>query len=620
MVEEWVILELGPRSEGEDPDVIRQSIRHSLRDAEVFIPASITQVGEDRVVQYLWEGYAFVRRTRNDSDFMRLEGTRYVQSVLTDSGQGGRQRKLATVKNADILKMQAQIRVETDQGIGVGDIVKITSGPYRNIEATVIEDVVEADKVQVYIKLRSKQSIVTLPRSVLLVVTRSPLSPIRSRLSELVAWCRSLKDISAWDDTPWLMLSGSLKHYEYLEDLRCRGSLLFAFLSLYNGALDKQLATLSSRFEVLKTLHTWINRVQMVESFTASEQVLPNRVDPLTLKLSQVQWFDGIFRKIKNFRKDLDAIGHSMAGRKNDGDENVIQNVLVDGHNLAFRCLYAPGMSDLRDSQGRPTGMVLGFLRSLGSLKKKFPEASLIVTWDGTSRRRKDKYPDYKANRTPHDKTVSEGFDAMHYIRGLLPLLGVEQRYNPLEEADDVIGSIVRTELKDQHNLIYSSDRDFLQLVTDTTQVLIPGVGARKEIFYTVAMVKELFGVPPEKVIQLRAFYGDSSDNLPGVPRVPKKVLRSLVQAHGSVAGVYKSGLTGLTRGQYEKLRSSEPQVKINLDLMALVDVDVTTVAPDLDVDGATRKLQDLEINTYLLETFFKSDSNSTDEEEVTIS
>jgi 5'-3' exonuclease len=109
-------------------------------------------------------------------------------------------------------------------------------------------------------------------------------------------------------------------------------------------------------------------------------------------------------------------------------------------------------------------------------------------------------------------------------------------------------------------------------------------------------------------MVQLRAFYGDPSDNIPGVPRVPKKVLRSLVQAHGSVEAVYRSGLTGLTKGQYERLRSAEPQVRINVELMTLVDVGVTSVPPDVDPDNVAARLRELDIEpTSLLDIFFGS-------------
>src|SRR5260370_988342 len=127
MASDWVVLELGPKAEGEDPDLIRQSIRHLLRDAEVFIPAMITQVGGDRVVQYLLEGYAFIPRDHPDGGYYRLEGSKYVQSIITNTDRSKYRpvRRIASVPEAEVTKLRRQIEDQGNQGIGVGDMVLI---------------------------------------------------------------------------------------------------------------------------------------------------------------------------------------------------------------------------------------------------------------------------------------------------------------------------------------------------------------------------------------------------------------------------------------------------------------------------------------------------------------
>jgi DNA polymerase-1 len=199
-------------------------------------------------------------------------------------------------------------------------------------------------------------------------------------------------------------------------------------------------------------------------------------------------------------------------------------------------------------------------------------------------------------------------FDPIRILKDILPLFGIHQAWNPEEEADDVIATLTRKEFSRQNNVVFSTDKDLLQLVNGNTSLLVPAVGSRNEILFDSATVVKTIGVPSEKMVQLRAFYGDPSDNIPGVPRVPKKVLRSLVQAHGSVEAVYRSGLTGLTKGQYERLRSAEPQVRINVELMTLVDVGVTSVPPDVDPDNVAARLRELDIEpTSLLDIFFGS-------------
>ena len=611
---EWVVLELAARSEGEDPDLLRRSIRGALKDpsADVFVPAAVTQIGEDRVIHYLVDGYVFVRRTaESDEPYYRLEGTRFVQSVLTEPS--GKTRRLAVISDKAVAKMRVQIQREVDQGIGVGDTVKIISGAYRNIEAAVIEEIPEQKMVQVHVKLRSKQSIITLPRSFLQVVERTPLSGFFSQLTALRGWTRLARPIFAWRDRAARPLRRSWRRYNKVEGWMRRAIPLRAFTGLYRGSL-KGVPVLQTRLVKAERLMSWSTRAGHLLAFVNSYRnpSSKQRARALQAKVVELYWLEDVMERLRFLQREIESLGHRVAKRKKDGNVKVIQNLLVDGHNLAFRCFYAPGMSELADDKGRPTGVILGFLRSLGSLRKRCPEARIYVTWDGSSQRRKAVFADYKANRPSQDTRMGAqakgGFDQMRFLQETLPCCGVWQAFNPKEEADDVIATLVRGKMKDQHNLIFSTDQDMLMLVSDTTVVLRPGVGSRKEVFYDTATVTKVFGVPPDQLLQLRALCGDTSDNLPGVPRVPKKVLRSLVQAHGSVDGVYSSGLTGVTKGQYERLRQSEPQVRLNVELMAFVDIDVSIADPDPDVEGATARLQDVGINpSPILKPFFGS-------------
>lgn len=596
----WVALELNFRAEGEDPDIVCQSIQNALKGAEVFIPAVVTQVGDARVVHYLVDGYAFLRRAEHAiSAIMRLENSRYVNAILTEATSGPGRRRLSTVTASEIDRMRSQIALEVDQGICIGDKVSITSGHYRNIEATVVEEIPELEQVQVYVRLRSKQSIVTLPRSFLRVTERSPLSPVLSRLTALGSWTRAAQPVFQWSpDSSWAAVETAWAEVRRIFEWQARGMGLFANVSFLHGGLDLQVADFRARLDQARRLDAWAKRLRPLAALVDGAKS-QTKLEAIRCKYRELQWLDGIFDRVKRMQREFADLAHHSARRSRDGGQMQTQNVLVDGHNLAFRCLYAPGMSDLKDSQGRPTGMILGFLTSLGSLKKRFPDARLYVAWDGSSRRRKQIFGDYKANR-PSRETSSEGgavWDPLQFLRTLLPTLGVRQVFNPEEEADDVIATLVRGALSDQNNLIFTSDRDLLQLVSATTRMLAPSAGSRKEAIFDVASVDQGFGVRPEMMSQLRAFYGDASDNIPGVPRVPKKVLRSLVQAHGSVEGVFRSGLTGLTKGQYERLRSAEPQIKLNLTLMTLIDVPVTSVDIDPDPDAVADQLRKLAIH-----------------------
>lgn|SRR6478609_2459002 len=595
----WVVLELTSRGDQEDPEIIKSAILRSLKRAEVFVPAAVTQIADARSVHILMEGYVFVRLDRAPQEYFRLENTKYIQSVLALPGMTGRARKLSTVEDSAIDKMKEQIRLLVDQGIGIGDRVRITSGPYKNMGAKVIEEIPEEGKVQVWIDLRSKQSLVTLPRSFLVVEERAPLSNENSRLTALRDWAMAAYPIVRWT-APFDDLVQTYRTYAHVE-IWYRKLTAISDLQLFlkdTPAFSKMLSQIREKTEHLKKMRDWESRGRLLYSYVAfnNDRYSDIVFNSLQSKLDKLTKIDGILKRIRNLWDDVDSISRALAHKQ---EKDMVENVIVDGHNLACRCAYAPGLSNLTDSKGRPTGAMVGFLRSLGSLKKRYPDAALYVTWDGSSKRRKSRFSEYKAQRNsnPPDLTV---------LKKILPLLGVRQAWNKEEEADDVIATLTRRELARQKNVMFSTDKDLLQLVNDDTSLLIPPVGSRNEILFDPTTVLETIGVAPSKMVQLRAFYGDDSDNIPGVPRVPKKVLKALIQAHGSVDAVYRSGLTGLTKGQYERLRSFEPQIRINVELMSLVDVDIESIPTDMDPNVAQAILADYDIQPELLNTFFR--------------
>lgn len=190
---DWVVLELTPQGEDEDPEVLQAAVRRILKDSEIFVPASISKVGDNRVVHKLIDNYVFVRRDKPDAYYYRAEGTKYVATVLT--AVNGRTRQVSTVRDADVLKMRRQIQVETDQGIEIGDEVEVMSGAYKSIRGRVIEEIQEKDSVQIFISLRSKQDIVTLPRSFLRFVPpeggeTTTFSPFRAKYLRITDWFR----------------------------------------------------------------------------------------------------------------------------------------------------------------------------------------------------------------------------------------------------------------------------------------------------------------------------------------------------------------------------------------------------------------------------------------------
>ena len=628
------MLELGPKAEGEDPDVIRASIRHMVRGAEVFIPASVTKMGDDKVVQYLVEGYAFIRRDHPDQAYYRLENSKFVQAILKQPHiRGSRQpRQIAYVTADHIERFRTQIRIEVDQGISVGDLVLITSGAYRQITARVENEILEHDAVQVHIKLRSKEAIITLPRACLRLVQKAPRSPFLDRTVALRGWFQGAEALFFWRTEDVKQLLFARDSFDRLNAWVQRGKARISLLQAVSVRLDPEpLLHGHAHFERLRT---WMSRARPLyatlkgiattvdtSSLRAKAQewerlnrwseggkrllsfVSPSYTPRPTLESKYLEWlwFQDVFSRLDTVQADLDAIDHAL--QEGPQMNESVENIVVDGLQLAIRCLLAPGLCDLTDAQGRPTGAIVGFLKSLVSFRKRFPGATIYVTWDGSSQRRKALFADYKANRSAK---IPVSFE-VEWLREVLPLLGVHQAFHPEEEADDAIATLLKGPLKGQRNVFISTDRDLLQLVTATDYQFVPAVGMGKEKTYDVNAVLLEYGVPPSEVVFVRALSGDTSDNIPGAPGFGPKTASKLVKLYGSVERVLSSNLAGLTKTQYVSLRGAEAQVRLNVVLMGLhSDLQLTHVDPNPDQITVQQRLQDVDIKPdSIVSSFF---------------
>jgi len=206
---------------------------------------------------------------------------------------------------------------------------------------------------------------------------------------------------------------------------------------------------------------------------------------------------------------------------------------LVDGSALAYRSHFAFIRNPLVNSAGVDVSAVYGFLSSLvGILEKRSPRLVAVVfdTPEPTFRHRA--FKEYKATRPPTpDALVRQ----LPVIRDAVEALGVRVLELPGYEADDVIGTLAaRATALGMRSLVVSGDKDLLQLVGDSVRVHDPG----KDLEFAPAEVERVFGVPPERVVEVLGLMGDSSDNIPGVPGVGKKTATDLVARYGTIEGV----------------------------------------------------------------------------------
>jgi DNA polymerase-1 len=190
--------------------------------------------------------------------------------------------------------------------------------------------------------------------------------------------------------------------------------------------------------------------------------------------------------------------------------------VLVDGSSYLYRAFHA--LPPLSNSRGEPTGAVLGVLNMLLKLIRETAPGLVAVVFDASGRTFRDElFEQYKANRTPMpDELRPQIGPLMEAVRALgLPLLRVEG-----VEADDVIGTLACQASADGIRVIISTiDKDMAQLVDDRITI----VNTMSDTSLDRAGVKAKFDVFPEQIVDYLALVGDTSDNIPGVPKVGPK-------------------------------------------------------------------------------------------------
>ncbi len=212
--------------------------------------------------------------------------------------------------------------------------------------------------------------------------------------------------------------------------------------------------------------------------------------------------------------------------------------IAIDGNSLMHRAYYA--LASLSNNEGTPTNAVYGFLRMLIKvLKDENPEYA-VVAFDmkGPTFRHSD-YAEYKAGRkeTPSDLAVQ-----FPLLKQTLKAMKLPVCECPSFEADDILGTVAcMAEGQGIESLLITGDRDALQLVDAHTRVMLTKRGITDTILYDEAFLKDEFGVTPRQTTDVKGLWGDTSDNIPGVPGVGEKTAFKLIQQYGSLEAVLEN-------------------------------------------------------------------------------
>ena len=299
--------------------------------------------------------------------------------------------------------------------------------------------------------------------------------------------------------------------------------------------------------------------------------------------------------------------------------------LLVDGHSLAFRSFYAfskGGEGGLATKDGRPTSVTYGFLKSLLDTGKSLNPQGVCIAFDTaepTFRHEAD--ANYKAHRDVAPEVFFQDLDQLQLI--LREQLQLPLCMAPGYEADDVLGTLAQRGAAEGWSVrILSGDRDLFQLVNDKRDIAVLYMGGgpyAKNSGPTLIDEKGVLGklgVMPEKVVDLKALTGDSSDNIPGVRGVGPKTAINLLKENGDLDAVYvalseveaegpkasrgaiKGALKGKLRNDHDNAYLSRKLAEILVDIPLPDDPRLGLAA--VDADALSTSLKDLELNSLL--------------------
>jgi len=242
---------------------------------------------------------------------------------------------------------------------------------------------------------------------------------------------------------------------------------------------------------------------------------------------------------------------------------------IIDGSSYLYRAYHA--MPPLTASSGQPTGAIKGVTNMLMTLKKDSEGSPIIVVFDAKGKTfRNDIYKDYKANRPPMPDDLREQLQPLkEIVRAIgFPLIEIAG-----VEADDVIATLVKIAKEKKFKTVISSlDKDLMQLVEDPISTMM---NTMTHQIFNEDKVLEKFGVKPSQIRDMLALTGDTSDNIPGVPKVGQKTAAKWLNEYGNIDEIklnadHIKGVVG------QNLRSSLGDLDRNVELVSLKsDVDL---------------------------------------------
>ena len=273
--------------------------------------------------------------------------------------------------------------------------------------------------------------------------------------------------------------------------------------------------------------------------------------------------------------------------------------ILVDGSAYIFRAYY--GLPPMNRADGTPINAVFGFTNMLVKLIEDYSNDKMIVIFDAARENfRNEIYSEYKANRGEAPDDLIPQFPL---IRECVKSFNIPQLEMEGFEADDLIATYVKLAKKDEiETIIVSSDKDLMQLYRKNVRIYDP----MKNKFINEEDVNNKFGVKPEKVVDVQALAGDSTDNVPGVPGIGVKTAAELINEYGNLENLLKNAKKIKQNKRRETLIENSDKAIISKKLVELKnDVPVKNSISEFGLKQIDKKklynfLREMEFNRLL--------------------
>ncbi|QTN32744.1 DNA polymerase I [Akkermansiaceae bacterium] len=255
---------------------------------------------------------------------------------------------------------------------------------------------------------------------------------------------------------------------------------------------------------------------------------------------------------------------------------------LLDGMALVYRAHFAFIQNPIRNSKGVNTSALYGFINTLLAILEKEKPTHIGVAFDTSAPTpRHILYPAYKAQR---DEMPEELADSIPHVKALcrafhIPVLEIDGF-----EADDIIGTLVkRAEPEGFESFMVTPDKDFAQLLSETTFMWKPGRKGTDHEIIGLKQLPEIWGVAePHQIIDLLGLMGDASDNIPGIPGIGPKTAQKLIAEFGSMENLL-ANTASLKGKQKENVEANSDQALLSKELATIItDVPVEVTWEDL--------------------------------------